>query len=386
MLNKIGILNLQGCKVKSDYTDESNYQVIRLTKPKHNEDLSPYDYTDISLCSANDILFQQDNYDVDFYIHNKSNNFHYITYNSTIYMMIGQSLTNFDLIRSKLNFQLKNVNKKKYLPYINDNDPNIQPNGSIKIPSEFIDISISNFEDSFYQDFIKNPNKYTIKYDFTINLSNYTNLIDRNFSVNSLTIEYFIHDLIKIIFFDSVVSHPWIDIKYDKRLFRLFFLYAIHNKNESVKYLLLLHFIADDMKNKISTNNYSNNLFVTLRRYNETQFKELCINVCKQKINLRNYHFCDNNLYFHQIDEVFDCLFFCFNIFLLYDNGDKQLALDTINIQRKLHKYYELSDDNEYKGKYHDKIKTFVNDIYDKTKIVLIQLGIIGGNLPNILP
>jgi hypothetical protein len=371
-------------KVKSDYKDESNYQVIRLTKNSDNQ--QPYDITDVTLCPANDILFQQDNYDIDFYIRNNGNNFHYITYNSTIYMMLAQSMTNFDLIRSKLNFKLANVNKKKYLSYIDEANDNIKPNSSIKIPSEFIDISISNFEDSFYQDFIKKPDDYIMKYDFTINLTNYTTENDRKFSVNSLTIEYFIHDLIKIIFFDSVVSHPWIDIKYEKRLFRLFFLYAVHNKNESVKYLLLLHYIAKDMDNKINNNNYSNDLFETLRRYDDDDFKDLCRNVCAQKIDLRNFHFCDNNLYFHQIDEVFNCLFFCFSIYLLYHTGEPELALETINIQRKLHKYYEFESTTEYETKYHNKIKQFVVDVLNKTKIVLIQLGIIGANLPNIIP
>jgi hypothetical protein len=300
--------------------------------------------------------------------------------------MLAQSITNFDLIRSKLNFKLANVNKKKYLPYIDEANNNIKPNSSIKIPSEFIDISISNFEDSFYQDFIKTPDKYIMKYDFTINLANYNHLNDRNFSVNSLTIEYFIHDLIKIIFFDSVVSHPWIDIKYEKRLFRLFFLYAVHNKNESVKYLLLLHHIAQDMKNKIDSDNYSNSLFETLRQYDDTEFEQLCDNVREHKIDLRNFHFCDNNLYFHQIDEVFNCLFFCFGIYLLYKNGNKKLVLDTINIQRKMHRYYEFEDETEYENKYQEKIKQFVLDILNKTSIVLIQLGIISSNLPDTIP
>jgi hypothetical protein len=123
-----------------------------------------------------------------------------------------------------------------------------------------------------------------------------------------------------------------------------------------------------------------------LRRYDDDEFKDLCENVCAQKIDLRNFHFCDNNLYFHQIDEVFNCLFFCFSIFLLYHIGEQDLALKTINIQRKLHKYYEFESTDEYETKYHNKIKQFVVDVLNKTKIVLIQLGIIGANLPNIIP
>ncbi len=383
-----------------DYYDETNYEAIKLKKnipnnyydekkddaiklkKKINDD-SVITFTQIELSSANDLIFQKDNYNIELYINNKPNNFHYISHNSSIFSVLNDysSIINFDLLRSKLNFQLNDVYSKKFLPDLPEN----WKKTSIKIPSEFIDISIGCYEDSFYNVFTKNPNHYLKKYNFTINGLQYQNSND--FTVTSLSVSYFIHDLVSILFSQNIY-YPWFDSKYEKRIKRLLFLYVIHDKNNTVPHLILINRISTSMLNYIRTQNPIDLQFINeLGKYNVTNndFRNLAINVISHHDNLKSFRFAHDMLYFNHIDDLVNTLFFCFYMFNLNINNP-QIACDLINSQRKLYKFYDLTLTNQtlnFNTLYNSNILNFIEKIQQTTTTILRMYLIIAVNLPN---
>lgn len=366
-------------KGENSYYDQSNYEIVKL----YNRDYR-FTFQDISIESVDNNLFQKDNFTKNFYINKKNNNFHYITHNASIYSALNEysSIVNFDLLRSKLNFKLNNVLVKKFLPDI----PNNWINGSIKIPSEFIDVSISNYEDSFYNTFIKNPNGYKSTYEFSINLPNFEN---KHFNIISMSVSYFIHDLISILFSQNLF-YPWVDVKYNKRIFRLLFLYMINDKQHTIPYIATLYRIADNMVNYIETNNPLNLLFINqLGNYNilNNSFKNFAENIIKNHMNLKAFRFADDNLYFHHLDELVNCLFFSFYIYYLHLKGNERneypdLARRLINLQRNMYKYFDLTR-NEYITLYHNNTLEFIKTIKRETEKVLNHAIAIANRLPN---
>ena len=78
---------------------------------------------------------------------NVEDKIHFISYNSTIYKLVGNGLStiNFDLMRSKFNIMLKNCD------CVTKNNVNI----NLSIPSEFIDVSIPRYDDSSRKHFFE---------------------------------------------------------------------------------------------------------------------------------------------------------------------------------------------------------------------------------------
>lgn len=366
-----------------DYYDETNYESIKLKQNISDNDLITF--KQIELSSTNDLIFQKDNYDTNLYISNKPNNFHYISHNSSIFSVLNNysSIISFDLLRSKLNFQLNNVYTKKYLPDL----PKNWKSSSIKIPSEFIDISIGCYEDSFYNTFSKNPNKYLKRYNFTINGLNFEK--SNEFTVKSLSVNYFIHDLVTILFSQNTF-YPWFDNKYEKRIKRLLFLYLIHDKNTTVPYLILINRISTCMLNYIRTGNLIDLQFInSLAKYDvlNDDFKNLAINIISHGDNLKSINFAHDNLYFNNIDELVNTLFFTFYMYYLnLDNS--QIACDLINSQRKLYNFYNLDLNSQklnYFRLYNDNVLNFITKIQETTTTTIRMYLIISANLPNFI-
>ena len=203
-------------KNRVDSKEEINYEIVKLKLNVANQ----FTIYDINIESADNITFDTDNTAQNLYINKKNNNYHYISYNSSINVSQynNTSIINFDLVRSKFNLTLKNVFIKNFLPPDPiPHNPNIWQSSTIKIPSEFIDISIANIDDYGYNVFINNAAGYIHNYNF-----NFGNNI---FSIKSFSVSYFIHDLITILYSQNMC--PWINNKYEKRIFRLLFLYTL---------------------------------------------------------------------------------------------------------------------------------------------------------------
>ncbi|CAH6421032.1 Hypothetical protein KVN_LOCUS108 [uncultured virus] len=125
----------------------------------------------------------------------------YLTVNDTLKFKTAELIRSFYLLRMKLNF-------KTYF----------QKNGkvsSLNIPGEVIDVSISNKDGTGIKEFFESLEKNITVYSFE----------KENFKFRSYTIDYLIHDLEEIMYYQ--VLYPWEDPKYAKRINRLIYLYFI---------------------------------------------------------------------------------------------------------------------------------------------------------------
>jgi hypothetical protein len=132
------------------------------------------------------------------YTDTSSSNFHYVYQNSTIKKMRNQSssVVDFDLLRVKFSVNLSISGVEKH----------------VKIPSEFIDISICNYNDSALTEFRNHTEDglglFTIK--------------NNNLSLEcyGYSVDFMVHDLIYVLYEQNLFT-PWADAKYNKRIQRL---------------------------------------------------------------------------------------------------------------------------------------------------------------------
>jgi hypothetical protein len=184
-----------------------NKDVVRITDDR------------IRIKSTNDIFIEDDiTYNkIQNKIIKKENNFHYLTYNSSINAAKNnyQSINNFDLIRTKFNLMLTNVFVKEEGK--KDSDENYEEK-DINIPGEFIDISIPCFEDTFGRHY--NYDAERCKFEFDLDLRGHI------FKYECYTLSYIVYD-IQGILYDQNPFTPWSDSKYKKRIKRLLFIYLM---------------------------------------------------------------------------------------------------------------------------------------------------------------
>lgn len=222
----------------------------------------------------NRIIKQKINY-------NNSNSFMYNTINKALRIKTTNDvIIKFYLTRIKITFNLHLKNKI--------NGQNIIPIGG-----ELIDVGIGKDEAS--AKFFKNKHNYIDTITLNQNTGFYLNSV-KSFNLNIYSFEYLYEDL-KFILIDTLYL-PWEDIKYKKRLYRLFFLtfidvfrntkkIPIKNKNIILVYKyfsLILTYIKEIINNKNDKNikNLSNLLKKT------RQDKVLSYIICKKNKCLLN--------------------------------------------------------------------------------------------------
>ena len=172
---------------------------------------------------------------------------HYISYNSIINILPSSNqnkVMNFDLARIKFGIRGKIIHDKKI--DILNTDINIYEKKNkkkLRIPSEFIDVSISNLTDSLrlhYLDEYMNKEPYIFK--------------NKDIAIYAFSIDDLSDDLETVLTNQNSIF-PWIDNKYSKRLERLLVFKHLegHLKNkqnkENIKLLI-------ELCKKIKTNNY----------------------------------------------------------------------------------------------------------------------------------
>ena len=200
-------------------------------------------------------------------------NAHYMTINGTIYgntTKVGFNF-NFDLFRIKCNVladqpqilykycEPNNVDlsfKEIFIPAL------------FKLPSEFVDVSIGHYDDSnivsITEDYYNGPKKF-IYY----NLHEFKNYSLENFrSFSMYSSELIVNDLINTLFKSTYA--PQFNLKYNKRLVRLFYFYCMFNiirDNSSDKLCEILTLIktelmkiSNSMSNSINNNPMPNNV------------------------------------------------------------------------------------------------------------------------------
>lgn len=159
---------------------------------------------------------------------------HYITYNNMIceYKNNSKIITDFDLLRSKLNIICEDIN------LFNNKNNNVK--NEIDVPSEFIDISIAKYLDN-------------TRILFTQELGgnwfmrpNVLNLGKGRTNVYTYTYENIANDIIYVLLSKNPLK-PWLDLKYTKRINRFSFFYVLacyeHEKNKKINSNLNINFI-----------------------------------------------------------------------------------------------------------------------------------------------
>lgn len=180
----------------------------------------------------------------------------YNFFNSTLSFTRSGKITSFDLFRTKANFICfyTSKNKGEFVDLVGKEFGKF-----MNLGGEMIDISISKFHDNKRIDFFTNIEKNGLeKYvsEFTVNNDG------SPYNITSITIDYMIDDLNAILFSEKKL--PWDDLKYTKRLPRLFFLYickilqeiALH-KIEFEEFKKLFNFLNNSCAN---INNYLLNI------------------------------------------------------------------------------------------------------------------------------
>lgn len=145
-------------------------------------------------------------------IYTKNRGHAYITFNEALEFIGDDRIVKFNLIRTKINFNIK-FKKNNKIRYEH-------------IGGEFIDVSIPHKSDSniahFFEDFSSHVHK--VIYKAPCKKAHYIIFAnpEAEFAQKTYTLNYIYYDLHKILFINTY--YPWEDKKYEKRLYRLFYL------------------------------------------------------------------------------------------------------------------------------------------------------------------
>lgn len=142
--------------------------------------------------------------------------YHYLSYNATIRKRRALSITDFDLIRIKLNLNVIGNHFTKNDHHIN-----------MPIPSEFIDISIPRYDDNSKIHYIKScQNRNYDAARMKLKIGDFNAIVK---AYNPIDIA---EDLEYVLFVQNILE-PWVDTKYTKRIIRLLFFIAFNSYIDS---------------------------------------------------------------------------------------------------------------------------------------------------------
>lgn len=283
---------------------------------------------------------------------NKHFNCHYISYNSSIHTITNQnSIINFDLIRTKLNVVCDATYKKVGF----DDIPGNYKNKTIKIPTEFIDISVGLLDDSFHAHFNLEQEEYMKKYNLHLGLNlRPGQIITTCFNVQSYTTKYMIFDLESILLSQNPYT-PWSAGKYEKRINRMLFLYGIQSQQHKQQ--------LDDIKTLV------NEMYVILLKITEIRASESNneyeqIFIYLSNLNLINFNkddFMDGNDQFVFI-----------NMIINYLNKHKKIYDIEIgkNINAKFSKFYSYELDQFINALFYNFYMKLITDICESLLFV----------------
>lgn len=182
---------------------EDSYEMTKRVEAI-NVDIS--DRRDMIVCSSNNTLMQIKNKECE------DSGRHYVTFNNIIYIRQPVSVC-FDLMRIKFNTTCNEVFTKNKVAQ------------RLSIPSEFIDVSIPRYQDTSLGMFLKHDKVYDMRYtDETTDVS-----------LVSYDLEEICSDL-QYVLFEQNYYCPWLDRKYEKRLFRLMFMLACCAHDEDLEH------------------------------------------------------------------------------------------------------------------------------------------------------
>jgi hypothetical protein len=290
------------------------------------------------------------------------NNIHYVSINGMIYnnlTIMGHNI-NFDLFRVKFNISVEQ-NNLTYL-YIQPNDKEFDNNAifiphKLNIPSEFIDVSVLKFDDAS-SEIIRNEYYSNPKHFIKNHLFEYTKPDLINFSSFIMYgSELIVEDLINVLFIQNQYT-PIFDLKYNKRLIRLFYFYCMHltikDKNkinlcEKLNTLKTeLNNISISMSNNVNNNNNNNIIYKNINScptYNTSFY-----NVSYTFDILKNYSIGKQIHQMIDVKENYKILQPLLNYILIYKTifeSEYKYIVDFTKIYNKL---YNINDNASYEN------------------------------------
>ncbi|BCS83315.1 hypothetical protein QLL95_gp0808 [Cotonvirus japonicus] len=276
LINKVITYNFSLIQQSNFYTDEKLKTMTKLIKesismlpdtyyekntenpPNENEETNPKAFIKYKITSNNNSQISLDptnnfivynnfenhnplstlNFGKDLHsINDKSikNNIHYVSGNLLIKNTLGnRQVVDFDLFRIKFNLVA--------LDFVSENDYLVD---KFKIPSEFIDVSVTTIDSNVYNE----------DHEIFIMPIDLENIKLPNIPVKSHSYTYFIGDLIRILFTDSNFF-PWLKGKYEKRIKRLLLLLNLYDGLHHTNNLDIIYNLASDIKyNMTNTDN-----------------------------------------------------------------------------------------------------------------------------------
>jgi hypothetical protein len=316
------------------------------------------------------------------YTNTSTSNFHYVYLNSTIKKSRNQSssVVDFDLLRVKFNVNLK----------IDGEDGEV-----VRVPSEFIDISICNFDDSALIEFRSHTEEglglFSIK-NGNLQLECY-----------GYSIDFMVHDLVHVLYEQNLFT-PWADAKYQKRIQRLNALQMLSYIDNEVSMrsyllsLLLVYIIITyseiyvEGEGKIGTNidmdrlfnNAKDNIILNFKKYNlERVFNILPTSMLDviYRTYLKEY----KDFTIPYPDQIIGSVVFYSILQSHYDTEQNRGTVKDI-INRYRHDYLFLpADDNDIKDTI-NKSKEYVKDMGNTflEMLELVQLQVKSGGEPSI--
>jgi hypothetical protein len=354
------------------YLDESNFKIIKIT----NDDATNINTTNLIIRGTDNVIVQDDIRSSLNIINSKQfDNFHYISYNSSINTTRNNNLSivNFDLIRTKLNLLYSDALVK------NIGEANYESEKIIKIPGEFIDISISSMDDTFARHYNSDPLQNKLNYKLSFN--------DKEFVIESYNPKYMVYDLEGVLYTQNSFT-PWVDGKYEKRIKRLLFIFGV-SSSKNYEYLRIINLITSQMINfikeniqvqpdgSIIENQQNDNVYMKMLRQQffstDINLRNNFVNICEEIQNnhgfLLDFKFGNYQYYYYGLDNLINSVFYSFLVYISFDhdltkNNPVNERLRNINNHlREEFNYQDYLTIQEYKTNYIDKIKDYINAV-----------------------
>jgi hypothetical protein len=161
-------------------------------------------------------------------------NVHYLSINKSIFMENNRYVTTFNLFRIKFNVTLANLIESISIDALNKCVTDLDP--TTNTPSEFLDVGVGSKDDTFHSvvDEIEEHNN-GIVFNITYNVDpvrTVPEVYGKESRILSYSIKTFAADLNNVLYCQQKI--PWLDLKYQKRLFRLLFYIFNVLQNEHV--------------------------------------------------------------------------------------------------------------------------------------------------------
>jgi hypothetical protein len=332
-------------------------------------DLLDFNPTRIDYMMAHDKNVSSDRLQIKF---NKNPTQNYVSHNNTINLVKNNNLTLFSLIRLKHLITIKNF----LIPVNNDNQP--QPVLQLlNIPSELLDISISNPYDNFYT-YIYDRSYFKEKYCISITHNNINNIPVTTSYIPSSNLENLIYDLQYVLFISSMF--PFHNSKYEKRIFRLLYFIKLNAFTSDYNNIYNNNYnIICDLMNTYIVREHDNNY--TLTKNNNigiinTIIQNYSINLPNYNINL--YKLFKINTEYITFTELYTVIIL-FSELIITNTDESKLLLYNIckynyNENKTINDFIINDNINGFYTDFTQKFILFIKTIKDKLEIINAHL------------